>query len=272
MRVSCLSLLIGSLFLASCFRPASVVTVDSVVDSSSIAADGGQVALQDDSCIVVDKPRFVRSSGPGDPSGFVMLHDVVPDVILEMRYFSTYNFVGKRIDGYNAPVALCSREAAEALATAAEELASQGYRIKVYDAYRPQSAVDHFARWGRNLSDTAMRQVFYPEVDKSLVFALGYVAHHSGHTRGSTFDLTIVDVRTGLEVDMGGTFDYFGPRSSYGYSKLTDEQRHNRAILRNAMMDAGFRPYGQEWWHFTLRNEPYPNTYFTFPVDILNHE
>lgn len=201
-----------------------------------------------------------------DSSDFVLVSDVIPDVILEIRYFSTYNFVGDRIDGYEQPTALLTKEAATALKDANDELVKKGYRIKIYDAYRPQMAVDHFKRWAEDVDDTRMKEAFYPELDKSVLFEQGYISNHSGHSRGSTIDLTIVDAKTGKEVDMGGTFDYFGEKSHPDYKNITPEQFKNRLILHNAMVNHGFNPIDEEWWHFTLKNEPYPDTYFTFPV------
>ena len=172
-------------------------------------------------------------------------------------------------DGSLEPVALLTREAAEALKKASDILSAQGYRLKIFDAYRPQSGVDHFKRWARDPSDTRMKPYFYPDVDKSQLFVRGYVASHSGHSRGSTVDLTILEMATGKEVDMGGPFDFLGPRSHVDCPDITAQQQENRMILRRAMMQAGFRPYEKEWWHFTLRGEPYPDTYFTFPVRKL---
>lgn len=201
-----------------------------------------------------------------DPYDFVNVSEVIPDVILEIRYYSTYNFVGERIDGYEEPLALLTREAADALREVSEELAEKGYRLKIYDAYRPQKAVTHFVRWALDVNDERMKEYFYPDVDKSSLFSKGYVSKHSGHSRGSTVDLTLFDVKTGKEVDMGGTFDFFGEISHGNYSGITEEQRQNRLLLKNAMTSHGFKTISQEWWHFTLKNEPYPDTYFTFPV------
>ncbi len=201
-----------------------------------------------------------------DASGFVLLSDVVPDAILEIRYYSTYNFVGDRIDGYEEPVALLTKEAAEALRAVSDDLIGQGYRLKIYDAYRPQMAVSHFMRWALDFSDVRMKPYFYPELEKDALFPLGYIAEHSGHSRGSTVDLTLFDMTAGKEVDMGGTFDYFGELSHPDYTDITPEQYANRMLLREAMIRHGFRPLVEEWWHFTLDTEPYPDTYFTFPV------
>lgn len=204
-----------------------------------------------------------------DASAFVLLTDYVPDVILEVRYYSTYNFVGTRIDGYEQPVALLTRAAAEALAKAAADLKQQGYRLKIYDAYRPQSAVDHFVRWSKDHNATEMKDYFYPELEKDSLFPQDYIMEKSGHTRGSTLDLTIFDMSKGKEVDMGGTFDYFGERSHPDFKgDLTQQQIDNRNLLRNAMMKAGFEPLYSEWWHFTLKDEPFAHTYFTFPVSV----
>ncbi len=212
---------------------------------------------------------------------FVTITDVVPDAILEVRYYSTYNFIGSRIDGYLQPTALLTRQAADSLLAVSNDLKAQGYRLKIYDAYRPQCAVDHFVRWGKDLDDTLMRPYFYPMVDKKDLFRLGYIAEQSGHSRGSTVDLTLFDMRTEKEVDMGGTFDWFGQEShpDCGGNPETGVYRENdtitsaqfaaRMLLRNAMMKHGFKPYDCEWWHFTLANEPYPDTYFQFPVREL---
>ena len=200
------------------------------------------------------------------PEGFVLLADAVPDILQEIRYYSTYNFVGSRIDGYEQPCAILTAEAAQALRAVSDDLLAQGCRLKVYDAYRPQSAVDHFVRWAEDLEDTAMQPCFYPEEEKSRLFARGYIAARSGHSRGSTVDLTLLDEASGKELDMGGTFDYFGAPSHTDYDGLTPEQRANRALLRDAMLRHGFRGIKTEWWHFTLQEEPFPDTYFDFPV------
>ena len=221
-----------------------------------------------------ESEQAAESYGPSedDASGFVLLTDAVPDAMLDIRYYSTFNFVGERIDGYEQPVALVTREAAEALRVASDIVMDQGYRLKIYDAYRPQMAVDHFIRWGQDLSDTRTKQYFYPDLDKSQVFPLGYVAERSGHSRGSTIDLTLFDMTAGRDLDMGGTFDLFSEVSHPDYENISQSQYANRMILRGAMREAGFEPLPLEWWHFVLANEPYPNTYFTFPssVDALS--
>ena len=217
-------------------------------------------------------PTYANAEpNPNDSSGFVVLSDVVPDIIQEIRYYSTYNFVGDRINGYEEPCALMTKEAAAALKEVADELRAKGYRLKVFDAYRPQMAVDNFMAWAKDFNDTRMKKYFYPELNKDVLFPQGYIAEKSGHSRGSTIDLTLFDMNTGKEVDMGGTFDYFGERSHPDFKgDLTNKQLANRKILRDAMLRHGFKPLDTEWWHFTLANEPYPNTYFTFPVHNLN--
>ena len=219
---------------------------------------------------------------------FVEIAEAVPDAILEIRYYSTYNFVGARIDGYKQPTALLTRQAADSLRAVSDELKARGYRIKVYDAYRPQRAVDHFVRWAADITDTLMKPYFYPDLDKSVLFDQLYIMEKSGHTRGSTVDLTLFDMATEKEVDMGGTFDWFGPESHPDFCgnpataafhgdnhespagrTITPEQFANRMILREAMLRHGFKPLESEWWHFTLVDEPYPDTYFTFPVRNL---
>lgn len=202
-----------------------------------------------------------------DSSDFVLLSEAVPDAILEIRYYSTYNFVGKRIDGYEEPVALLTKEAATALKKVSDDVINKGYRLKIFDAYRPQMAVTNFMNWALDEKDTKMKEYFYPELEKNVLFPQGYIAEHSGHSRGSTVDLTLFDMKTEKEVDMGGTFDYFGELSHPDYKDITEEQYNNRMILREAMLSNGFKPLDEEWWHFTLENEPYTDTYFTFTVN-----
>ncbi len=202
-----------------------------------------------------------------DASDFVLLTDAIPDAILEIRYYSTYNFVGDRIDGYEEPLAFLTAEAAEALRGASDELKEMGYRLKIYDAYRPQMAVTNFVNWAKDTEDTRMKEYFYPDLEKDVLFPQGYIAERSGHSRGSTVDLTLFDMRTEKEVDMGGTFDYFGEESHPDYTGITAEQYENRMILCRVMEKHGFMPVDTEWWHFTLRDEPYPDTYFTFPIN-----
>ena len=222
---------------------------------------------------------------PEDSRDFVVLSEAVPDVILEVRYYSTYNFVGDRIAGYEQPCVMLTKEAAAALKEVAADVKKQGYRLKIYDAYRPQMAVDNFVAWAEKLDDTRMKPYFYPQVDKTRLFADGYIDAKSGHSRGSTLDLTLFDMNTGKDVDMGGVFDHFGVESHPDWcgdaetgkytgqykgnmqpkdGKINEVQFKNRMLLRQAMLRHGFKPLATEWWHFTLKNEPYPNTYFNF--------
>ena len=201
-----------------------------------------------------------------DPSGFVLLADFVPNIIQEIRYYSTYNFSGERIDGYEEPCAILTREAARMLKSAAAELLVQGYRMKVFDAYRPACAVRSFVLWGIEDQDIRMKPYFYPELEKQELFSGGYIASKSSHSRGSTVDLTLLDMSTGKELDMGSPFDLFSPLSHPDCRNVTDEQYENRMILQKVMIRNGFAPIDCEWWHFSLKDEPYPDTYFEFPV------
>ncbi len=201
-----------------------------------------------------------------DPSGFVLLSNVIPSIVQEIRYFSTYNFVGDRIDGYEEPCAILTKEAARALKTVSNEMMVQGYRLKIFDTYRPACAVKHFVLWGIEDQDIRMKPYFYPELEKQELFLKGYVAKKSSHSRGSTVDLTLLDMATGKELDMGSPFDLFSEKSHPDFRGISDEQYENRMILRNVMLRNGFAPIDCEWWHFTLKDEPYPDTYFDFPL------
>ncbi|MBR4768744.1 MAG: M15 family metallopeptidase [Lachnospiraceae bacterium] len=201
-----------------------------------------------------------------DPSGFVLLSDHIPGIIQEIRYFSTYNFIGDRIDGYEEPVALLTAEAARHLKAVSNEMNVRGYRLKIFDAYRPVPAVNHFILWGIEDQDIRMKPYFYPDLEKQELFQKGYIAKRSSHSRGSTVDLTLFDMKTGKEVDMGSPFDFFGEVSHPDCPDVTPEQFRNRMELQKVMIRNGFQPIKSEWWHFTLRDEPYPDTYFEFPV------
>lgn len=209
----------------------------------------------------------VLVSADGLPDGFVYVRDVIPDIREDIRYFADDNFVGNRIDGYEKPVSILTKDAAIALKAVQSELSAFGLGLQVYDAYRPQQAVDHFVRWARDLDDTRMKSRYYPDVAKQDLFRLGYIAAKSGHSRGSTVDLTIVSNDNFKALDMGTTWDHFGPESWPSYSKLTASQRANRMLLHNVMLKHGFKPLQEEWWHFTLANEPFPDTYFDFVVE-----
>jgi len=201
-----------------------------------------------------------------DASGFVVLADFVPHIIQEIRYYSSYNFIGERIDGYEQPCALLTLEAARALKAASNELYVMGYKMKVFDAYRPACAVRQFVLWGLEDQDIRMKPYFYPDLEKQSLFREGYIASKSSHSRGSAIDLTLLDMKSGYEVDMGSPFDYFSEMSHPDYRGITDEQYRNRMLLQKVMTRNGFLPIDCEWWHFMLKDEPYPNTYFEFPV------
>jgi D-alanyl-D-alanine dipeptidase len=210
-----------------------------------------------------------KTVSPYDSRDFVVLADKIPDILQEIRYYSAFNFVGQRIDGYDAPVALMTKEAACALKNAAADFRNAGYIIKVYDTYRPQRAVDHFMRWARDPRDTKMKNYFYPSLRKDQIIPGGYVAKVSGHSKGSTIDMTLVDMKTGKEIDVGGHFDYFGQLSHHNFKGINGKQQKNRAFIKNIMEKNGFISLPEEWWHYTLKKQPFPNTIFNFPVSYL---
>lgn len=204
----------------------------------------------------------------GLPQGFVYVDELIPTAQFDLRYATENNFMGQKVDGYLAPRCILTRQAAEALRNVQSTLAPFGLGIKIFDAYRPQRAVDHFVRWGRDVKDTRMKAAYYPNIDKSRVFEEGYVATRSSHSRGSTVDLTIVSlVAPHEELDMGSGFDFFGPESWPEHPTFSPAQRAHRMLLQTVMKQHGFNPYDKEWWHFTLANEPFPDTYFDFPVE-----
>lgn len=207
---------------------------------------------------------------PRLPDGFVQCEAVIPDIRTDLRYATPHNFVGEKIDGYRQPRCILTRQAALALRKVQDELRPFGLGLKVFDAYRPQRAVDHFVRWANNPGDTRMKAEFYPRVEKGNLFKEDYIAARSGHSRGSTIDVTIVALRgelAGVELDMGTGFDFFGPESWPDHPAMTAQERANRMLLQGVMKKHGFRPYAKEWWHFTLEGEPFPTTYFDFPVE-----
>jgi D-alanyl-D-alanine dipeptidase len=201
------------------------------------------------------------------PDGFVHVNEIIPDLDVELRYCSKHNFVGDTIDGYKSNTLILTYQTAEALKQVQEELQDQNLCLKVYDGFRPQRAVDHFIRWAKNLNDTLNKQEFYPTVEKRYLFRDGYIASKSGHSRGSTLDLTIIDGITSEPLDMGSPYDFFGEQSWVEYENITESQKHNRKLLQKVMLKHGFRNYPQEWWHFTLNGEPFPETYFDFKVE-----
>jgi len=201
------------------------------------------------------------------PKGFVYLSGIAPSIKKELRYFSHENFIGKPIEGYHKNRVVISEKAAFALQQIQKKLVKDSLSLKIFDAYRPQQAVDHFVKWAKVLKDTLMKQQYYPRVPKSKLFQHGFIASRSGHTRGSTVDLTLVDLKTNQELDMGSPYDFFGNESHPFYKKLSKKQQKNRLLLREIMIKNGFHPYDNEWWHFTLKKEPFPKRYFNFPVE-----
>jgi D-alanyl-D-alanine dipeptidase len=209
------------------------------------------------------------TSGQERPVDIVDLSEYAPSVLLDLRYGTTENFVGAIVVGYEAPRALLTKRAADALNTAQLRLLPLGYSLKIYDAYRPQRAVAHFVKWARDPMDTRTKQNFYPDVPKSELFARGYIALESSHSRGSTVDVTLMRRSADgnwRDVDMGSPYDFFGKVSAPDTSGISAEAAALRSLLRAVMIAHGFEPYSQEWWHFTLKDEPYSDTYFDFPL------
>lgn len=201
------------------------------------------------------------------PALFVDVATLVPDAVFDVRYFGTENFVGARVDGYGAARCFLTRPAAEALSRVDAAARARGLGLRIFDCYRPARAVAHFARWASDLADTRTKPAYYPDVDKKDLFAEGYIAARSGHSRGSTLDLTLFERATGRDLDMGTPFDLFSPRSWPGSDQVTAAQKANRRLLADLMTGAGFKPFDKEWWHFTLKDEPFPDTYFDFPIE-----
>jgi D-alanyl-D-alanine dipeptidase len=201
------------------------------------------------------------------PKDFVYVEDIIPDLSVQLRYFSSNNFVGDTITGYKSNRLILTRQAAEALKKVQLELQDQNLCLLIYDGYRPQRAVNHFIRWAKDLGDTLQKKEFYPKVNKRYLFREGYIASRSGHSRGSTVDLTIIDRNTNIPIDMGHPYDFFGRESWINHPDLTKTQLENRQLLQRVMLKYNFRNYEKEWWHFTLRWEPFPETYFDFEVE-----
>ncbi len=200
------------------------------------------------------------------PKGFIYITDHIPHIQIDLKYCGSHNFIGRPIDGYLSPKAIFTHKATIALSQVEKELNKQGLGLKIFDAYRPQAAVNHFKRWAQDINDTLMRSEFYPMIDKRVLFKQGYIASKSGHSRGSTIDVTIIDLASKKEFDMGTDFDFFGDASSHDHPNLTTTQTKNRKLLKNLMVKYGFRPYSKEWWHYTLNDEPFKDTYFDFEV------
>ena len=201
------------------------------------------------------------------PQGFSYVSEIDATIKKELRYSTSNNFIGQPIDGYIKDILIISTPAGKALKKIQTKLMLSGLSLKIFDAYRPQQAVDHFVRWAEAVNDTLMKQYYYPNVKKLDLFRRGFIASKSSHTRGSTVDLSIVDVKTNKELDMGSSYDFFGEASHPFFKNITPNQKKNRMLLRNIMIKNGFIPYDNEWWHFTLKEEPYPTTYFNFTIE-----
>jgi len=217
-------------------------------------------------CLILTTLTPITLMAGGHPDTFTVVNELLPNAVYDVRYYTGNNFVGERITGYEAPLVILTNQAAKALVNVQADLTPFGLGLKIFDGYRPQRAVDHFARWAKDTSDTRTKAEDYPDVDKANLFRDGYIAAKSGHSRGSTVDVTIVDSKTGSELDMGTPFDFFGLPSWPDNPNMSAKVRTNRASLRSVMERNGFKPLKEEWWHFTLKNEPYPNEYFDFPI------
>jgi len=201
------------------------------------------------------------------PPNFVYLKTIIPEIDLEIRYCSDNNFVGKPIEGYHAEVIIMTKPTALALKKVQTELKKRNLGLKIYDAYRPQRSVNHFIKWAKKINDTLMKHQYYPKVDKRNLFKAGYIASKSRHSSGSTVDLTIINLKTGQPLDMGTPYDFFGEESWIDYNQINTKQQAHRQLLQKVMLKHGFRNYPKEWWHFTLKGEPFRNQYFNFPIE-----
>ena len=208
-------------------------------------------------------PLFLKADIPKD---FLYLKYFIPHIVIDLKYYTNDNFIGSKINGYKRNKCIITKEAANALRHVQNDLKHFGYGIKIFDAYRPQKAVDHFVRWAQN-NNRKMKAIYYPDINKKKLFKEGYIASKSGHSRGSTVDLTIIDLNTGQELDMGTIYDYFGHESWVDYTDLNYNQKTNRSLLQSVMKKYGFKSLKEEWWHFTLHNEPFSDKYFDFNVE-----
>jgi D-alanyl-D-alanine dipeptidase len=208
------------------------------------------------------------SNEPPSKEDFIDLKEIMPNLRSDLRYYGSNNFVGKPIEGYNQPKVYLTKDAAYALKKVQDELERLGFGLLIYDAYRPQRATDHFVKWAEDESDTSMKLQYYPNIDKQDLFSKGYISLKSGHSRGSTVDLTIVSLKTKQILNMGSPYDLFDEVSSTSHTaSITKNQHSLRLLLKRRMEKHGWQSYEQEWWHFTLKNEPFPDTYFDFPIE-----
>ena len=199
------------------------------------------------------------------PDGFLYLKDIDNEIIIDLKYYSKSNFTAKIVDGYYSNNAILTVEAATALVNAQKDFKKIGFSLIVFDAYRPQSAVDFFIEWSKDINDTINKNIYYPDINKSELFNQGYIAYKSGHSRGSTIDVSLIDLSNNNQIDMGTIYDFFGPESSTLYPNISENQKYNRSLLNDIMSNNGFKNYSKEWWHFTLEDEPF-GIYFNFPV------
>ena len=199
--------------------------------------------------------------------GFIDIKEYIPSIIIDLKYATDDNFTGRVVKGYESPKCLLTFEAASSLRNIQTILNKSGYSLKIYDAYRPQRSVNHFINWSKNQSDTLKKSYFYPNILKSNLFDLGYIATNSSHSRGSTVDITLVEISSGKEIDMGSAYDFFGLESSHDYENISITQKNNRKLLFDVMTKNGFSSYPKEWWHYTLIDEPFPTTYFDFIIN-----
>ena len=200
------------------------------------------------------------------PPDFVYINDIDESIKIDLRYSTTNNFTGHIIEGYKSNMAIISYAAAKSLVQVQNDLKKKNLSLKIFDAYRPQMSVNYFIKWSNNLADTINKSLYYPKIKKPQLFPMGYIAERSGHSRGSTVDLTIIDNKTNKELDMGTLYDFFGPESSTDFSNITDNQMSNRLLLLKVMTKNGFKNYPMEWWHYTLVSEPF-DSYFNFVID-----
>ena len=208
---------------------------------------------------------FSLSNPLNIPDGFVYLKDIDNEITVDLKYYSKSNFTGKFVDGYYSNNAILTVQAATALINAQKDFKKLGFSLIIFDAYRPQSAVDFFVQWSKDINDTINKNVYYPNINKSELFDLGYIAYKSGHSRGSTVDVSLIDLSNNIQIDMGSIYDFFGPESSTLYSNISEKQQYNRSLLNDIMLNNGFKNYSKEWWHFTLEDEPF-DKYFNFLV------
>ena len=217
-------------------------------------------------CLSCSEGEVISKDDSSMPEQFVVVNDEIPSLVFDIRYYSDDNFVGTKVRGYESAKCILTRAASEALKKVQKEIGEAGYTLKIFDCYRPQKAVNHFVEWVHDADDQKMKAQYYPNEDKSQLIQKGYIADKSGHSRGSTLDLTLVESSSLAALDMGTPFDYFDTFSNTADPRITEQQKHNRRLLKSVMENHGFVNYDKEWWHYTLKDEPYPDTYFNFSV------